>query len=154
MIRHTLYFAKLALVSSLNDAKHIAIHIDTLAPILIADIKFQPLHCIISRYHLNIFGVMFISKHIDHRGLIIFFTKIVLKKCLDVSFECRCLAHMVSKQNITIPPRRKNAFINECLPIKQCILNLIVFDGLGEAFFILVCLYTNHIGAEKAIDIF
>ena len=154
MIRHTLYFAKLTFMSSLNDAKHITIHIDTLTPILIADIKFQPLHCIVSRYHLNVFGVMFISKHIDHCGLVIFLAKIVLKERLNVSFERRCLAHMVSKQDITIPPRRENAFINERLPIKQCVLNLIVFDGFGETFFILVCLYANYIGAEEAINIF
>ena len=141
-------------MSSLDDAKHIAIHVDTLAPILIANIKLQPLHCIVSRYHLNIFGVMFISKHIDHCGLIIFFAKIIFKKCLDVSFERRCLAHMVSKQDITIPPRRENTFINERLPIKQCVLNLIVFDGLGETFFILIRLYANYIGAKEAINIF
>ena len=43
------------------------------------------------------FGIMLVPKHIDHCGLIIFFAKIVLKKCLDVSFERRCLTHMVSK---------------------------------------------------------
>ena len=149
-----MYFAKLAFMSSLDNAKHITIHIDALAPIFIADIKLQPLHCVVSSYHLYIFSIMFVPKHINHNGLMIFFAKIILKKRLDVSFERRCLTHMMPKQNIAISPRRKDAFVNKRLSIKQCIFNLIVFDGFGETFFILICFYTNYISAKKAVNIF
>ena len=67
---------------------------------------------------LDIFHKMFPAKHIFYCSVMVVFAKIVLKKCLYVAAKGSHFAEMVSQQNVTLSPFRKNTAVDKSLSIK------------------------------------
>src|SRR5699024_3549139 len=94
------------------------------------------------------------TKHICNCSSLILVTKVIAEKLLYISVECSHLTKVVAQKYVTICIARKNISVNQCLSIKQSILQFVIFNIFCDTLFLTINFNTDNICVEKPIHIF